>query len=138
MYLHKNDIVHGGITPANIIITDQEEVKMKDWMIDHKQNIYYGCKKRKEITRDDDLIALGQIITQAATLRKGIKICQDKDITQVLETLVERYSKGFIFGLAILLKKNKERFGQLLNYFNNEEKFLGDLQLNTLYNSLKK
>ncbi len=111
---------------------------MKDWMIDHKQNIYYGCKNRKEITKDDDLIALGQIITQAATLRKGIKICQDKDITQVLETLVERYSKGFIFGLAVLLKRNKERFEQLLNYFNNEEKYLGDLELNTLYNSLKK
>lgn len=93
---------------------------MKDWMIDQKENIYYSCKKRKEITREDDLIALGQIITQAVTLRKGIKICQEKDVTQVLETLVERYSKGFVFGLAVLLKKNKERFGQLLNYFNND------------------
>ena len=52
--------------------------------------------------------------------------------------MVEKYSKGFIFGLTVMLKKNKERFGQILNYFKNEEKYLTDLELNTFYNSLKK
>jgi len=107
-------------------------------MVEQKENAYYGCKKRKEITPEDDLMALGQIMAQAATLRKGMKSLQEKDVTHVLETLVERYSKGFVFGLAVLLKKNKERFGYLLNYFKNEDKFLGDLELNSLYNSLKK
>lgn len=93
---------------------------MKDWMIDQKENVYYDCKKRKEITQEDDLVALGQIIAQAATLRKGFKLFQEKDLAHILETLVDRYSKGFVFGLAILLKKNKERFGQILSYFHNE------------------
>lgn len=43
-------------------------------MIEQKENVYYGCKKRKEITQEDDLMALGQIIAQAATLRKGVKV----------------------------------------------------------------
>jgi hypothetical protein len=81
---------------------------------------------------------LGQIIAEAATLRKGFKLFQEKDLTHVLETLVDRYSKGFVFGMAILLKKNKERFGQLLGYFRNEEKYNSDLELNSLYSSLKK
>jgi len=50
---------------------------------------------------------LGQIIAQAATLKKNVKILQEKEINQALESLVGRYSKGFLFGLVVLLKKNK-------------------------------
>lgn len=50
MFLHQNRIVHGEITPTNIVITDEEEIKLKDWMIEQKDNGYYGCKKRTEIT----------------------------------------------------------------------------------------
>lgn len=38
----------------------------------------------------------------------------------------------------MLLKRNKERFPQLLGYLKNEEKLLADLELSSLYESLKK
>jgi len=50
MFLHNKGIVHGGISPAKIVITDQEEIKLKDWMVEQKDNLYYSCKQRKEIT----------------------------------------------------------------------------------------
>ena len=56
VFLHRNGIVHGEVSPANIIITDEQEIKLKDWMVDQKENVYYGCKKRKEITQEDDFI----------------------------------------------------------------------------------
>jgi serine/threonine protein kinase len=137
-FLHKKGIVHGGVVPRNIIFTEEEEVKMKDWMADVKENIYYPNKKRKECTPEDDLAALGQIIAQASSLRKTSKVFQEKDLNSLLETLVDKYSKGFIFALAVLLKKNKERFSLLHHYFNNEEKYLTDLELNSLYETIKK
>ena len=51
--------------------------------------------------------------------------------------MIDRYSKGLVFAIAVLLKKNKERFGLLHHYFHNEEKYLGDLELNSLYESVK-
>lgn len=88
-------------------------------MIDHRENIYYAHKKRKEIAKEDDLAALGQIIAQSATLKKGTKIFLEKDLNSLLESLVDRYSKGFLFALAVLLKKNKERFELLHHFFRN-------------------
>jgi len=120
MFLHKNGIVHANITPSNILITDEEEIKMKDWMVAQKDNLYYGCKKRSQITEEDDLMAIGLLIAQAATLRKFTKVFQEKDITQLFESLFDLYSKGFIFGLAILLKNKKEKYGHLLGCFNND------------------
>lgn len=38
----------------------------------------------------------------------------------------------------MLLKRNKERFPQLLGYLKNEEKLLSDLELSSLYDSVKK
>lgn len=63
MFLHKNGIVHGGITPAHIVITDEQEIKLKDWMIAQKDNIYYGCKKHESLTQEDDFVAMAKIIT---------------------------------------------------------------------------
>lgn len=68
--------MHGGVVPRNIIFTEEEDIKMKDWMADVKENIYYSNKKRKECTPEDDLSALGQIIAQASTLRKVSKVFQ--------------------------------------------------------------
>lgn len=51
---------------------------------------------------------------------------------------MDRYSRGFIFAICILLKKNKERFPQILNYLKNEEKFIADLELNSLYEAVRK
>ena len=51
---------------------------------------------------------------------------------------MDRYSRGFIFAICILLKKNKERFPQILNYLKNEEKFIADLELNSLYDSVRR
>jgi len=38
----------------------------------------------------------------------------------------------------VLLKNNKERFPQLLSYLKNEEKFIGDVELNSLYESIRR
>jgi 3-oxoacyl-ACP reductase-like protein len=83
---------------------------MKDWMTEQKENGYYCCKKRKDVTQEEDLLAMGQIMVQAVTLKKGVKNFSEKEMTHLLEGLVDRYSKGFIFGLAVLLKRNRERF----------------------------
>ena len=72
--MHQNRIVHGSITPSNIIFTEDEEIKVRDWMVDCKESIYYSNKKRKEIVPEDDFAAFGQILAQATTLKKGVKI----------------------------------------------------------------
>lgn len=57
---------------------------MKDWMAECKENIYYESKKRKDILKEDDISALGQIITQATTLQMKTKLFQEKDILHIL------------------------------------------------------
>ena len=81
--------------------------------------MYYSNKKRKEVTPEDDLAALGQIIAQATTLKKGVKVFQEKELNQVLESLIDKYSKGLLFALAVLLKRNKERFDLLHHFLHN-------------------
>ena len=94
-------------------------MKLKDWMAECKDSIYYGNKKRKDVLQEDDFAALGQIIAQATTLKRGSKVYQEKDILQVLENLIDKYSKGIIFAVAVLLKRNKERYNLLPYFFNN-------------------
>lgn len=108
------------MTPSSIIYTDEEELKLKDWMAECKDSIYYANKKRKDVLKDDDFAALGHIIAQATTLKKGCKVFQEKDIHHVLDILIDKYSKGIFFAVAVLLKKNKERYSLLPHYFNNE------------------
>lgn len=96
-------------------------------MVECKETHYYSNKKRKDIVQEDDLAALGHIIAQAVTLKKGVKVFQEKDLHHVLESLVDKYSKGLLFAVAVLLKKNKERFDLLHHFFHNDEKYLGDL-----------
>ena len=72
--MHENNIVHGCLSPHNIIITQEEEVKLKDWLIEPKDNLYYFNKSRAEMKKEDDWIALGQIMLQAATLKKNTKL----------------------------------------------------------------
>lgn len=83
-FLHGKGIVHGGVVPGNIIFTTEEDIKIKDWMADVKDNLYYSNKKRTEITSEDDLAALGQIIAQSSTLRKASKVFQEKDLNTLL------------------------------------------------------
>ena len=80
---------------------------MKDWMVEEREAVYYGGKVRAEVGQDEDLTAMGQIIAQAATLRRGTKVWGERELNQVLQGLIDRYSKGFIFGLAVLLRKNR-------------------------------
>ena len=51
---------------------------MKDWMADCKESVYYSNKKKGDISMEDDFAALGQIMAQAATLKKGVKVFQEK------------------------------------------------------------
>lgn len=120
------------------MVTEEEEVKIRDWLVEPSDNIYYFNKRREEITKDDDWIALGQILLQAASLKKNCKLFLEKDLPSLVDGLLERFSRGFIFALCVLLKRNKERFPQLLGYLKNEEKLLADLELSSLYESLKK
>ncbi|CAM6001978.1 unnamed protein product [Sphagnum balticum] len=73
-FIHRKGIVHGSVHPANVVVTEDEEVKLKDWLVEIKDNPYYCGKRGREISKDDDVIAFGQILTQAATLRKGKKL----------------------------------------------------------------
>jgi hypothetical protein len=50
---------------------------------------------------------MGHIMAQAATLKRGAKVFGERELNQVLEGLIDRYSKGFIFGLAVLLRRNR-------------------------------
>jgi hypothetical protein len=120
------------------VLTEEEEIKLKDWMSDCKENVYYSLKKRRDISQEDDLLALGHIIVQAATLKKGVKVFQEKELNHILESVIDRYSKGLVFAIAVLLKKNKERFDLLPHFFSNEAKYLADLELNSLYETVKK
>lgn len=137
-FLHAQGQVHGAVCPSNILVTEDQEIKIKDWLVEGKENIYYFNKKRKEITKEDDLVAVGQILTQAATLRKGSKIFIEKELNQVLETLIDRYSKGLFFAVSVLLKRNKERFPHVLSYLHNDERTLNDIELNGLYDSVRR
>jgi hypothetical protein len=51
---------------------------LKDWLIEPKDNLYYFNKNRAEIKKEDDWIALGQILIQAATLKKNSKLFFEK------------------------------------------------------------
>ena len=82
---------------------------------------------------DDDWVALGQVLVQAATLPKSSKVFTEKETSQVAEGLLEKYSKGFVFAVCVLLKRNKERFPHILHYLRNDPKHLNDLELNSLY-----
>ena len=73
------------------------------------------------------------MLAQVATLSKTSRVFSEKETHQVAEGLLDKYSKGFIFALCILLKRNKERFPHLMNFLLNEEKYMGDLELNSLY-----
>lgn len=44
---------------------------MRDWLIKCASNSYYFKKEKEKITKEDDYIALGQILMQCATLRKS-------------------------------------------------------------------
>jgi serine/threonine protein kinase len=118
--LHHNNIVHGALSPANIVVTHEDEIKLKDWLVDSKENIYYFNKNRPEMKKEDDWIALGQILLQAATLKKNSKVFLERELNGIVENLIDRYSRGFIFAICVLLKRNKERFPQLLGYLKNE------------------
>jgi len=64
-------------------------------------------------------MALCQIILQTALLKKNFKIYTEKDYNHILEMLIEKYSKGFVFAIMVLFKKNKDKIGSIMNYFNN-------------------
>jgi hypothetical protein len=43
--------VHGALSPANIIVTHDDEIKVKDWLVESKENIYYFNKNRADIKK---------------------------------------------------------------------------------------
>ena len=83
-------------------------------------------------------MALGQILLQAATLKKNSRLFLQKQLNSIVQNLIDRYSRGFIFAICVLLKNNKERFPQLLSYLKNQQKFLADVELNSLYESIRR
>jgi hypothetical protein len=44
---------------------------MRDWLIKSSLNSFYFKKEKQNITKEDDYIAIGQILMQCATLRKS-------------------------------------------------------------------
>ena len=84
LFLHSRGVVHGCVCPRSIIVTEEEDIKMKDWMVEEREAVYYGGKVRAEVGQDEDLTAMGQIIAQAATLRRGTKVWGERELNQVL------------------------------------------------------
>jgi serine/threonine protein kinase len=76
--LHQNNLVHGALSPASIVVTHEDEIRLRDWLVAPKENIYYFNKSRNDIKKEDDWIALGQILIQAATLKKNSKLFPEK------------------------------------------------------------
>ena len=103
-YLHANNVVHGQIHPENIVFVN-EEIKLRDWLIEFHDNAYYANSKKENRSKFDDFVALGQIMTQYATLRKSPEPFEDRDIPTAIESIIDSYSKNFIILLLVLLKR---------------------------------
>lgn len=43
-YLHKNKVVHGQIHPENIVLIEGE-IKLRDWLVQVQENVYYSKSK---------------------------------------------------------------------------------------------
>lgn len=103
-YLHARKLVHGEISLENIVLIDGE-IKIRDWLVRVEVNPYYKNRKEETKTEIDDIMALGQILMQFATLRKSSNIFEEKDVDLALESIIDVYGKNIIFALAILMKK---------------------------------
>lgn len=74
---------------------------------------------------------------QVATLKKSSRLFSERELSGIVEVLMDRFSKGFIFAICVFLKRSKDKVSSVLNLLKNEEKFLGDLELNALYNAVR-
>ena len=61
--------------------------------------------KKENRNKFDDFVALGQILTQYATLRKSPDPFEDREIPTAIESIIDSYSKSFIILLLVLLKR---------------------------------
>jgi serine/threonine protein kinase len=137
-FLHGQEVVHGALSSSNIVITDEEDVKLRDWMVEPRENHLYSQRSRAEARKEDDWLALGLILLQAATLAKTSRAHLEKELAPLLEGLVEKYSRGFVFALCVLLKGKKDRYSKLTSYFNNEEAVLNDAELSAAYDAARR
>jgi hypothetical protein len=71
--LHDLDVVFGSLCPSNIVITEREEVKLRGKKINPKENGYYLHKNMTDIRKEDDWMALAEIMLQTTTLKKSSK-----------------------------------------------------------------
>ena len=77
-------------------------------------------------------------MAQFATLRKSPEPFEPKDVNSAVETIVDVYSKGFVFALLILLKNKAELFKEVLSLLlGNNAPLLNHPELNTLYAKIK-
>ena len=71
-HVHGQGIAHGSVTPKHILVTEEEEIKLMDWLSQDKQDSFYYPHSHP-CTANDDWAALGQILAQIATLRQPSK-----------------------------------------------------------------
>lgn len=136
-YLHKNNIIHGQIHPENIVLIDGE-IKLRDWLVQVQENVYYSESKKQNRTRFEDYVAIGQILTQYATLRKSPAPFEDRDIHTAIESIIDTYSKNLIFTLLILLKKKTNLFKDVVSLIlSKDNSLLDNPELNSLYSKIK-
>lgn len=56
---------------------------------------------------------------------------------QIAESLIDRFTKGFLFAVYTILKCKKDKFSQILALLRNKEEALRDIELEAFYNSIK-
>lgn len=87
-FLHGQEVVHGALSSSNIVITEEQDVKLRDWMVQPRENHFYSHRSRIDIRKDDDWMALGLILLQAATFAKTSRSNLQKELGNLLEGLV--------------------------------------------------
>lgn len=84
IFLHGQEVIHGALTSSNVVITEEEDVKLRDWMVQPRENHFYSQRNRADIRKEDDWMALGLLILQTATLAKTSRVHVQKQFGNLL------------------------------------------------------
>ena len=63
--LHKNDIIHGALSPKSVLLFDTGDIVVKDWLY-REEMLYYSTNKP---SISDDLKTIGLMMAEATCLK---------------------------------------------------------------------
>lgn len=79
---------------------------MRDWLLEIPNNKYYETEKVHDRTKSDDVVALALILLENSSLcelRPENK--NPAGYENMLRKLTQRYSRGYILAIYVMLKK---------------------------------